>query len=142
MQFRKMPVNHIPIKKSFAFIAITPQKNKAFGMQYLMVCVVAVLIAATAFGQSTVETINNRGLKKSESVKTGPSMENMKPIDMISPGDTMIKNTQTGYWTCLIHPDIHQSESGNCPVCGKKLVFKKSDKYTTRISSVDDGNMK
>jgi len=92
-------------------------------------------------GQSD-ETIDKSAPKKSSGVKADRSMENMKPIDMISPGDTMIKNSQTGYWTCSTHPDIHQSASGNCPVCGRNLVFRKSDKYTTRMSSMDNGNMK
>jgi len=80
--------------------------------------------------------------EKSSGVKADRSMEKMNTIDMIAPGDTMIKNTQTGYWTCPMHPEIHQRESANCPICGRNLVFRKSDKYTTRMSSVDNGNMK
>lgn len=44
------------------------------------------------------------------------------------PGDSMMKEASAGYWTCPMHPEIHQSEAGKCPICGMKLVFKKSDK--------------
>lgn len=101
------------------------------------VCVIALLMATVAAGQSTGDSKKHDTEAQSE-----PSMEKMKPIDMISPDDTMIKNPQTGYWTCPMHPDIHQSASGNCPICGKNLVFRKSDKYTTRMSSVDNGYIK
>jgi len=27
-----------------------------------------------------------------------------------------------GYWTCPMHPQIHQHEKGNCPICGMALI--------------------
>lgn len=27
-----------------------------------------------------------------------------------------------GYWTCSMHPQIHQHEKGNCPICGMPLI--------------------
>jgi YHS domain-containing protein len=59
----------------------------------------------------------------------------MKGMKM--PGDTATKAAETGYWTCTMHPEIHQSQPGNCPICGMNLVFKKSDKDTTKIQSID-----
>lgn len=29
-------------------------------------------------------------------------------------------------YTCPMHPEIHQSAPGNCPICGMKLVAEKS----------------
>ena len=28
------------------------------------------------------------------------------------------------YWTCSMHPDVHQSELGDCPQCGMDLIAK------------------
>ena len=28
----------------------------------------------------------------------------------------------SGYWTCPMHPQIHKSEPGACPICGMDLV--------------------
>jgi YHS domain-containing protein len=62
-------------------------------------------------GQS-VETIGDGTRKESNDPKT----------------DTVTKDANTGYWTCTMDPEIHQSQPGNCPKCGMKLVFKKNDK--------------
>lgn len=32
------------------------------------------------------------------------------------------KKEETGYWTCTMHPQVHQSEPGKCPICGMPLV--------------------
>lgn len=28
------------------------------------------------------------------------------------------------YWTCAMHPEVHQDHPGNCPACGMKLIEK------------------
>ncbi|QQR81259.1 MAG: hypothetical protein IPJ69_03735 [Deltaproteobacteria bacterium] len=36
-----------------------------------------------------------------------------------------------GYWTCPMHPQVHQHEKGKCPICGMDLIHvdgKKSEK--------------
>lgn len=60
---------------------------------------------------------------------------------MKAAGDTMARAVDAGYWTCTMHPEIHKGEPGNCPKCGMKLVLKKSDMDTTRITSVDQSKM-
>lgn len=27
-----------------------------------------------------------------------------------------------GYWTCSMHPEIHQHEKGKCPICAMDLI--------------------
>lgn len=78
-------------------------------------------------GQS-VETITDRTKKESKDIKADASIKKMK-----MPGDTVAKDANAGYWTCTMHPEIHKTESGNCPICGMKLVFKKSDTNTTKL---------
>lgn len=31
-----------------------------------------------------------------------------------------------GYYTCPMHPEVHENKPGNCPKCGMKLVLKKT----------------
>lgn len=33
--------------------------------------------------------------------------------------------TAAGSYTCTMHPEIHQSAPGDCPICGMKLVKEK-----------------
>lgn len=28
------------------------------------------------------------------------------------------------YYTCTMHPEVHQDKPGNCPICGMELVKK------------------
>jgi YHS domain-containing protein len=43
------------------------------------------------------------------------------------------KTLEAGYWTCPMHPEIHQSGPGQCPICGMNLVFKKTARGTAKI---------
>ena len=40
-----------------------------------------------------------------------------------------------GYWTCPMHPQVHQHEKGKCPICGMDLVHVDSPKKTEKSSS-------
>ncbi len=35
-----------------------------------------------------------------------------------------------GYWTCPMHPQVHQHEKGKCPICGMDLVHMEAKKKT------------
>lgn len=39
-----------------------------------------------------------------------------------------------GYWTCPMHPQVHQHEKGKCPICGMDLVHIDSPKKTESSS--------
>jgi len=82
-----------------------------------------------------VETIGDKTKKQSKDVKADTSMKgmDMKGMEMI--GDTMAKDANAGYWTCPMHPEIHQSTAGKCPMCGMNLVFKKSEKDIPKMKS-------
>jgi YHS domain-containing protein len=74
-------------------------------------------------GQS-VETIPEGTKKTPSDVKEGASMKGMDMKGMKMNGDTASKATETGYWTCPMHPEVHQSTAGKCPICGMNLEFK------------------
>jgi YHS domain-containing protein len=82
-----------------------------------------------SLGQS-VEEIGDKTAKENQRVNTDTTMGmHMKGMKM--PGDKAVKTADTGYWTCSMHPEIHQTTSGKCPVCGMNLVFKKSNTTPT-----------
>ena len=35
------------------------------------------------------------------------------------------KQEDSFYYTCVMHPEIHAAQPGNCPKCGMKLIKKK-----------------
>ena len=69
-------------------------------------------------GQS-VETIGD-----GTSAKSNTSAKKMDMKVARSTGGTAVKAPEAAYWTCTMHPQIHKAESGNCPICGMKLVLK------------------
>jgi YHS domain-containing protein len=88
-------------------------------------------------GQS-VETIvdQNKDLKAYSSMKKMDMKDNKMSLD------TGKSISETGYWTCSMHPEIHKTEPGNCPICSMKLVFKNVAKDTTQMKSMNHNKMK
>lgn len=41
-----------------------------------------------------------------------------------------------GYWTCPMHPQVHQHEKGKCPICGMDLVHVEGEKSLEKDSPV------
>jgi Cu(I)/Ag(I) efflux system membrane fusion protein len=35
--------------------------------------------------------------------------------------------TATEYYTCSMHPQVHQAKPGQCPICGMNLEFHKAE---------------
>ena len=55
-------------------------------------------------------------------------MKDMDMKGMKMTGDTTTKAADVGYWTCPMHPEVHKTASGQCPICGMNLVYKESTK--------------
>jgi YHS domain-containing protein len=79
-----------------------------------------------------VETITEETKKTASDVKEGASMKGMDMKGMKISGDTASKASETGYWTCPMHPEIHQAGPGQCPICGMNLEFKKTTKASDK----------
>lgn len=78
-----------------------------------------------ALGQS-VETVGKdtgTGIKDATSDSSGKKME-MKGMHMAA--DSVSKTADAGSWTCPMHPEVHKTTSGSCPICGMNLVYKKA----------------
>jgi YHS domain-containing protein len=52
------------------------------------------------------------------------------------------KTSEAGYWTCPMHPEIHQAGPGQCPICGMNLEYKKIAKDTTKMKGMENSKMK
>ncbi|MBX7149549.1 hypothetical protein K1X76_10765 [bacterium] len=50
--------------------------------------------------------------------------------DSPSPGTAngAVHEDASGYWTCPMHPQVHQHEKGKCPICGMDLVHVEAKK--------------
>jgi YHS domain-containing protein len=77
-----------------------------------------------SMGQN-VEIIGNKSTKESKAVTADTSMKGMDMKGMKMSGDTGAKAIASSYWTCPMHPEVHKTASGQCPICGMNLVFKK-----------------
>jgi YHS domain-containing protein len=89
-----------------------------------------------------VETIIDNSKMEGKDAKADTSMKGMDMKGMKMPGDTASKVTEAGYWTCPMHPEIHKTASGQCPICGMNLVYKKTAKDTREMKGMDHSKMK
>ncbi len=65
--------------------------------------------------------------RKDKSPQTPPSMDSTSHQD------------PEGYWTCPMHPQVHQHEKGSCPICGMDLVHRAGKKSEKDIPVTTDG---
>ena len=80
---------------------------------------------------------NNAKAVESE-LKKGRELHNL----LVKQYPAASKVSESGYWTCPMHPEVHQAQPGNCPICGMTLVFKKSDKDAGKSKNMDHSKMK
>ena len=75
-----------------------------------------------------VETIGEKTAKTSTEAKEDAAVKGNDMIGMKMTGDTTSKPAQAGYWTCPMHPEVHQTKAGQCPKCGMNLEYKETAK--------------
>jgi YHS domain-containing protein len=78
-------------------------------------------------GQS-VEIIGNGAKKKIKAANESASAKDIDMKGMKMTGDTASKAAEAGYWTCPMHPEVHQAKAGQCPICGMNLEYIKTAK--------------
>ena len=81
-------------------------------------------------------TMPTPGAAASPASKEGAEMEMKKTSDEMKKLSDEMKaksdaekssekpQTEVGYWTCVMHPEIHETKPGQCPKCGMTLVKK------------------
>jgi hypothetical protein len=54
--------------------------------------------------------------------------------DSIMTGGNTLRadSSMTGYYTCTMHPQVHEAKPGKCPICGMDLVYKKAATMVTK----------
>ena len=46
--------------------------------------------------------------------------------------------TETAYYTCTMHPEVHSDMQGTCPECGMELVMKDAQPAVDTMKSAPD----
>jgi YHS domain-containing protein len=78
-------------------------------------------------GQS-VEIIGDGARKKIKPANESASANDIDMKDKKMTGNTASKASEAGYWTCPMHPEVHKTGPGQCPVCGMNLEYMKTAK--------------
>lgn len=75
----------------------------------------------------TSTTMPGRGtpMMSGNTMMSDSSMNNAKTSESSNYNQT---GTATEYYTCAMHPQVHQAKPGKCPICGMNLEFHKVDK--------------
>ena len=68
-----------------------------------------------------------------EATVPAPQPAVVAPDTSVMKTDTVVKAAEAGYYTCPMHPKIHQEKPGKCPICKMDLVFKKTVKATATV---------
>jgi YHS domain-containing protein len=84
-----------------------------------------------------VETISDKTKRESANGKSGTAMKEMKMNGMKMSGDSTSKTSEAAYWTCPMHPEVHKSAAGKCPMCGMDLEYKKAGKTAPKMEGMD-----
>jgi len=53
-------------------------------------------------------------------------------LSLVNFANAQVKTKQPTFYTCIMHPQIHESKPGNCPICGMTLIKEKS-KTTKKV---------
>lgn len=65
--------------------------------------------------------------------KEVPSQSSQETQGTLGTPSTMTPSSHEdpdGYWTCSMHPQVHQHEKGKCPICGMDLIHVEAKKKT------------
>jgi DNA-directed RNA polymerase subunit RPC12/RpoP len=88
------------------------------------------------------ETTGNDIWNESTGVPVDTSIKKMRTAGMTKTGEVVTPTHEEGYWTCIMHPQIHKADSSSCPICGMKLMYKKNDKDTVVNKIMNKNNPK
>jgi rubrerythrin len=75
--------------------------------------------------------MSGKTMKADSSMKMGDTSK-MGAANMSMKAGAMPKATMAGYYTCPMHPKVHEAKPGKCPICGMDLVYKAAGKTATK----------
>jgi negative regulator of sigma E activity len=76
-------------------------------------------------GTSTTMPGTGTAMMGGTTMMSDSSMNNAQTSESANYNQT---GTATEYYTCSMHPQVHQAKPGKCPICEMSLVFHKADK--------------
>lgn len=76
-------------------------------------------------GTSTTMPGRSTAMMSGNTTMSDSSMSNAETSESLKYNQT---GMATEYYTCTMHPQVHQAKPGKCPICGMNLVFHKADK--------------
>ena len=82
------------------------------------------------------QAVSNSTMTANKAVTADTSVKKADSVVMSKKADSVAMATETGYYTCPMHPKIHQAKPGKCPICKMDLVFKKNTKATTTVKGM------
>ena len=109
------------------------------------VCAAGIVMSAGMMCQKAKSEKPQAAAKQAAVESTMTATKKMTADTSMKKADTVAKTTvkdsaaavaQAGYYTCPMHPKIHQAKPGKCPICGMDLVFKKAAKTTAKVKSI------
>ena len=86
----------------------------------------------SAASETPKQAVNDSAMMAGKVIGADTSMKKMDTVAMSKKADTVV----AGYYTCPMHPQIHQAKPGTCPICKMDLVFKKGTKTATTLKGM------
>lgn len=68
------------------------------------------------------------------------SKDQSSPNSQTAPrGDSLDHEDPNGYWTCSMHPQVHEHEPGKCPICGMALIKVQGNQNQQKVEKKSEG---
>lgn len=97
-------------------------------MRQSFLLIVSFLFITLAISSCTKKTEDDKNIRSSSS----------------SDKDSSLKENHedpVGYYTCPMHPQVHEHQSGKCPICGMALVKVSGDNKKPQLEAADRNEM-
>ncbi len=101
------------------------QNRRASSLAVAAMLVVVVALASPARSQDE-EPAQPSEPELGPEQRIGEAAAESKPAED-KPAEDQPEDQPAGMWTCSMHPQVHQAESGNCPICGMHLVSQQHE---------------
>jgi hypothetical protein len=146
-------------KEVFAFTQLSGgiMRVRGFYLSVFLAASVLALLMVVGMACQKPESVNTKTSKTNLNTKV-PAYDSAMLVDKAIPADaavekndtsamskksnSMVMASATGYYTCSMHPQVHQIKAGKCPICGMDLVFKKVTTTAIKAKNTNLGKIK